>query len=165
MSRKYSIQELNVLTNQDFLQKLGISFVKGEIEHLVKGEGTVKEEYKANKVIEKWISYMRHPASRGEISETCVHRNEFSNLNNEMYFLVETLIRHNVISSEQIEKTKHILIAEKMPNICNDCMFIFAECEGMPQFSGEVFKDLEGTLADKVIVCNKFEGPKQEDSC
>lgn len=82
-----------------------------------------------------------------------------------VYFFIKTLKKKGVVSEAEIDLTIHEEIAENWQHLCDKCSSSFAVCScksGNLKFSQDIFSDLTGALADKVIECSSFI-PKTEE--
>ncbi len=171
--KKFTPQEIAVLKQQKY-----IIFTEFELELLAKGEAPLKVEHNAEKSLDKFRAHLQMPMSRGESMITFLTKQEFhqsiGRLNDQLLFLTKALIKKNILTEAEITLTAHEMIAEQWSHLCDNCVHDFAVCgvnaEGVsteqkqfkPKFSKEIFPDLTGALADKVIKCEKYEKKVEE---
>lgn len=166
MSKKYNDIEIGILRNQQFDNE---RFTEEELASLVKGDATLKVSYRADKTLERYYAFMQKPIQRREVYAQFLTLNQYwkevGQIDSSLIVLTETLLRMNLITKEQLEGMHHILVAEKWPHLCDECINTFPECKGKPKFSIEIFSDLTGALANKVIECQSFTRPPKEGTC
>lgn len=169
MSRKYSPQEIIILRNHQPAGKE--TFTESDLKALTDGEATIKLEYRADKVIEHYVAFVTKPPSRKEVQATFLSLHQYAKevgaIETDLIVLRETLIRLNILTQEQLDNIHHILVAERWLHLCDDCINKLPECKGEPKFGIDIFPELTGALADKVVECNQFTRPPmaKEGNC
>lgn len=166
MSRVYNDIELGILKNQQINNE---RFTEEELASLAKGDATLKISYRADKTLEAYYSFMQKPITRREVYSQFLTLNQYwkevGQIDSSLVVLTETLLRMKIVNKEQLESMHHILVAEKWPHLCDECINTFPDCKGKPKFSIDTFADLTGKLADKVIECKSFARPPKEGTC
>jgi hypothetical protein len=161
MSKKYSDQELFIIRNQKFTE-----FTEEDLTMLKNGEATIRQTYAADKCLEKHHAFLSKPISRKDAFNSFVPGSIFiretSQIKNNLAFLSRTLVDKGIITPEELDKTSHVMIAETWDHLCDKCLKEFPGCSGEPKFGKDIYPDIENSLADKVVTCEKYEEPKQE---
>jgi hypothetical protein len=161
--RKFTKPEIAILKNQK-----DVIFTEFELDLLEKGEAPFKIISQAEKVLEQYRKYLQMPMSRGELMAIFLTQKGFNQiygkLNDQFLFLTKTLIKKNIITEAEINLTAHEIIAGQWPHLCEACTHDFLICEAEKvKFAKEIFTDLTGKLADKVIQCEKFEKKESQN--
>lgn len=160
--KKYSPEDINILKNNEGPDK----FTKFELEVLEKGDGTVKLEYRADKYLVNYQAWEKKPISRKEAADNFILRNTYNKDMGQVLVLGNALIKKGIMTKEFLTITEHELIAATWPNLCGECVHslrqaisvrcLFGNYKLAAIFANEVFADLEGSFAYKVIKCGVF---------
>jgi len=155
--RKFTKPEIAVLKNQ---QKE--PFTDFALDLLEKGDASFKVVSMAEKVLDKYRTHLQMAMPRGESMMTFLTKQEFNQmfggLNDQLVYLTKTLTSKNIVTEAEVNLTAHEIIAGQWPHLCETCIHDFAVCEAEKvKFAKEIFTDLTGKLADKVIQCEKKE--------
>lgn len=149
----------------------GTVFTEEELQLLKDNKASFKLFGAADRVLQKHRSYWMTALSRGEAMQNYVRIDSLNLFLTEkveppmkrLTNAMELLIEKGIITEKDIEHHEHVKVARAMIHLCNSCEKVFAECGAEKiKFSIDIFPDLTGELADKVVECDGFAQKKKE---
>lgn len=162
---KLMINEVEILRshNQAVLNNTanGTVFTDSDLEELFAGNASFRCANNAEKVLKEVKSFSMAAMPRSEVYAVFqgVHA-QISQLEARIGALVaavDALVEKGVITVEDILHALHVIQAKGWPHKCTDCQHEIASCPKTDaKFSLDVYKDLTGELADKVISCSAW---------